>query len=114
MSPAARLRLVLGELLFAACAGLLPAVLLGAWGLVADPAPSRSRFLVAAGAGSVAALWIWLHHLARRIRASRRRMADPMYRAKLVEFEMAAVAGREGARLRLRSPRSAGGPPGPG
>lgn len=96
MSATARLRLVLAELVLAVCLGLLPALLLGLLGLFGGPAPSRARLLLAAGAGALFAIVIWLRHLAARIRASRRRMGDPMYRAKLVEFELAGAARAAG------------------
>lgn len=94
MSAATKLELVISELVLAVCAGLLPALLLGLYGLVEGTEPSRERFVAVAATGLVVATSAWLVHLTRRIRGSRRRMGDPMYRAKLIEFVMSAGADR--------------------
>ncbi len=74
--------------------GLLPALVYGAVGLALPRGRDPVWLLLVAVAGLVVALAIWSTRLTRDVRRSRRRMADPMYRAKLVEFEIAAQGVR--------------------
>lgn len=97
MQRASRLRLVLGELAIAVCVGLLPVAAYAAWGLVLGPRPGRTQVLLAAAAGTLVAGLVWLAHLAGRIRDSRRRMADQLYRAELVKFELAGATRTDAA-----------------
>ena len=92
MASHERAWMILNQVVFALCLGFVPAVLLGAYGFFADPVADRSRLVLLAAIGAGLAVWIQLARLAQRIRESKRRMADPMYRAKLVEFEIAATS----------------------
>lgn len=59
----------------------------------ARPSPREAALWLALGAAGAGALSA--SRLARAIRRSRRRLADPMYRAKLIEFELAAERARQ-------------------
>jgi hypothetical protein len=66
--------------------GMIPGLLYALGSILFDQPYSMLAFLIAIGVGALLAGGAWLANTAQEIRRSRRRMGDPMYRAKLVEF----------------------------
>jgi len=66
--------------------GMIPGLLYALGSILLDRSYSILGFLGAVGAGALLATAAWSTRLLGEIRRSRRRMGDPMYRAKLVEF----------------------------
>ena len=90
MAPAARLSYVGTKATFALALGLLPALLFGLYSIATGADAGRGALLGLALGGTLLSLGLRLALLAGDIRRSRIRMSDPMYRAKLVRFEMRA------------------------
>ncbi len=74
--------------------GLIPALGYAGVGLALPHGRDPVWLLIVAGVGLCVSVAIWLASLSRDVRRSQRRMADPMYRAKLVEFELATQGAR--------------------
>ena len=72
--------------------GLLPAVAHRVFASLTGRPATLQLFLAIAGGGLVLSLSGWVLWSSRHVRRSQRRMSDPMYRAKLVEFGMASAA----------------------
>jgi len=66
--------------------GMIPGLLYALTAVVRGRGYSVSAFLIAVAAGALLAGGGWAVRAALHIRRSRRRMGDPMYRAKLVEY----------------------------
>lgn len=90
MGARARLELLAGGIGSAGALGLLPAL---GYALLCiargRPAPPE-ELAIGAAAGFLVAVSVWGARFAAALRRSRRRMADPMYQARLVEFGMAS------------------------
>lgn len=93
MGPATRAGLLLnGGALFVAL-GLVPAVAYGLLVIASGGSSDLLALLVVAGAGLALSLGGWALRTSAVVRSSNRRMADPMYRARLIEFARASAAG---------------------
>lgn len=66
--------------------GMIPGLLYALGSILLDRPFAKLWFLVAVGAGALLAAGTFGSSLSKEIRRSRRRMGDPMYRAKLVEY----------------------------
>ena len=66
--------------------GMIPGLLYALVAVLLGRSYLMLGFLVAVSAGGVVAGGLWLTLASGDIRRSRRRMGDPMYRAKLMEF----------------------------
>lgn len=75
-------------------AGMIPGLLYGLVSLVLVGSYHPLAFFIAVLGGAVLAESLWITLVAKTIGRSRRRMGDPIYRAKLVEFGMFSQAGR--------------------
>ena len=79
--------------------GLAPAAIAGVVGLLARRELDTLTLLIVAGIGLLVALTSWMARLTSTLRRSRRRMTDPMFQARLVQFAIqderarAALAG---------------------
>lgn len=97
LRPRAKLAFLGRRFGFAAAAGLVPIVVRLVAAQVGGTPASALEALVWLAAGEVAALAWEGSRLSSAIGRSRRRMSDPMYRARLVEYELstsdAALAG---------------------
>jgi len=92
MGVGARLVILLGGAAFAGSAGLVPALAWASYRLVRGAAIDPLPLAVTAGAGLLVGVGLFGMRLSTVIRRSRRRMGDPMYRAKLVEFGIGSAA----------------------
>ena len=89
MSPGTRVSLVVnGGLPFLAL-GLLPAIGYGIYAIVTRRASETDLLLAVAVLGLLVSTLTFAFRLSRAVAASRRRMSDPMYQARLVKFGIA-------------------------
>lgn len=94
MGPATRLACLAPQLALVLALGLLPALAVAGATLASGGARDPLALLWAAGLGLAFVLGLWLARVASDVRRSRRRLNDPMYRAKLAKFELASQAAR--------------------
>lgn len=73
---------------FALALGLLPALVFALGAIGSGHGVGRLTLLSCASVGLVVGAGVWLARLMGEVRRSRKRVADPMYRARLMEFEM--------------------------
>ncbi len=77
--------------------GILPLLACGLADIISRERTSPRTLLFIGGTGLFVALAITYANLHQRIRRSRRRMSDPMYRAKLVKYQMSATGSPLGS-----------------
>lgn len=90
MSPRARLAFLAPGAARALALGLAPALVWGLFVLARGGERDPLALLLLAALGAGVALGVWLGRVASAVRRSRRRLADPMLRARLVEFGLAS------------------------
>jgi hypothetical protein len=86
MSPSVKLGFIGRALTRSLVVGLAPALLYGLFAIVTARGSDRLWLLALAAGGVLIAATVWASLLAQEIRRSSKRLADPMYSAKLVEY----------------------------
>ncbi len=90
MGVGKRLELLGSGIGFSGALGLVPALGYACVRMLGREPVELEVLAVVAGSGFVLAVGAWCTRFAGLVRRSRRRMSDPMYQAKLVEFGMAS------------------------
>lgn len=83
-----KLKLVLSGGVVATALGIVPGLLYALVALATDASAPRETLVAWVVVGVVLALAIWSQLLLAAVRGSQRRMRDPMYRARLAEYQM--------------------------